>query len=61
MSSGCSPTRRRCWAGRLGARRSHDERQVADERYLSETTLALLNPTEKSEDQSVAVPAAITA
>ncbi len=38
----------------------HDEWQVTDRRYLSETTLALLNPTEKS-DESVAVPAAITA
>jgi putative transposase len=40
---------------------AHDEWQVADKRYLSETTLALLNPTRDSDDQPVAVPAAITA
>ena len=39
---------------------AHDEWQVADKRYLSESTLALLHPTER-DDQSVAVPAAITA
>ncbi len=40
---------------------AHDEWQVADKRYLSETTLALLNPVENSDDQPLAVPAAITA
>jgi putative transposase len=40
---------------------AHDEWQVADKRYLSETTLALLQPSPDSGDQSVAVPAAITA
>jgi putative transposase len=40
---------------------AHDEWQVADKRYLSETTLALLNTTEQRDDQSVAIPAAITA
>jgi putative transposase len=40
---------------------AHDEWQVADKRDLSETTLALLTPTGKSDDQPVAVPAAITA
>jgi putative transposase len=39
---------------------AHDEWQVADKRYLSETTLALLNPADKPE-QNVATPAAITA
>ncbi|KBR67040.1 hypothetical protein X425_00398, partial [Mycobacterium avium XTB13-223] len=33
----------------------------AEKRYLSETTLALLHPRSDSADQSVAVPAAITA
>ncbi|GJO55079.1 Transposase, Mutator family [Mycobacterium marinum] len=36
---------------------AHDEWQVEDKRYLSETTLALLTPT----DESVAVLAAFTA
>jgi putative transposase len=40
---------------------AHDEWQVADKRYLSETTLALLRASSDSADQSVAVPAAITA
>jgi putative transposase len=40
---------------------AHDEWQVAEKRYLSETTLARLNPTPDSNDQTVAVPAAITA
>jgi putative transposase len=40
---------------------AHDEWQVADKRYLSEAILALLNPTRDSNDQPVAVPAAITA
>jgi putative transposase len=40
---------------------AHDEWQVADKRYLSETTLALLNPTSDGDDQPVAVSAAITA
>jgi putative transposase len=39
---------------------AHDEWQVADKRYLSESTLALLHSTEP-DGQSVAVPAAITA
>jgi hypothetical protein len=43
-----------------GVVEAHDEWQVADKRYLSESTLALLHPTER-DDQSVAVPAAITA
>ncbi len=40
---------------------AHDERQVADKRYLCETTLALLRAVRDSDDQSIAVPAAITA
>jgi putative transposase len=40
---------------------AHDEWQVADKRYLSETTLALLKPAQDSNDVSIAVPAAITA
>ena len=40
---------------------AHGEWLAADKRYLSETTLALLNPSQRSDDQSVAVPAAITA
>ena len=36
---------------------AHDEWQVADKRYLSEATLALLNPTHDTDDQSVAAPA----
>jgi putative transposase len=39
---------------------AHDEWQVADKRYLSQTVLALLNPDNKSE-QNVAAPAALTA
>jgi hypothetical protein len=35
--------------------------EVADKRYLSETTLALLQPASDAGDQSVAIPAAITA
>jgi putative transposase len=35
--------------------------EVADKRYLSETTLALLQPASHAGDQSVAIPAAITA
>ena len=38
---------------------AHDEWQVADKRYLSETTLALLKPTIESDDQPVAVKAAV--
>lgn len=40
---------------------AHDEWQVADKRYLSETTLALLTRTADQPDQHVAVPAALTA
>ena len=40
---------------------AHDEWQVADKRYLSETTLALLNRSDDQPDQHVAVPAALTA
>jgi hypothetical protein len=40
---------------------AHDKWQVCDKRYHSETTLALLHSTESSGDQSIAVPAAITA
>ena len=40
---------------------AHDDGQVADKRYLSETTLALLQPASDAGDQSVAIPAAITA
>jgi putative transposase len=40
---------------------AHDEWPVADKRYLSETTLALLGVSSDSANQSVAVPAAITA
>jgi hypothetical protein len=40
---------------------AHDEWQVADKRYLSETTLALFQPASDAGDQSVAIPAAITA
>ena len=39
---------------------AHDEWQVADKRYLSETTLALLNAPNNSE-QNVAAPAGLTA
>jgi putative transposase len=39
---------------------AHDEWQVADKRYLSETTLALLNSGGKPE-QNIAKPAALTA
>jgi putative transposase len=40
---------------------AHDEWQVADKRYLSETTLALLTTNGDPNDQSVAQPTAITA
>jgi len=40
---------------------AHDEWQVADKRYLSETTRALLQPASDAGDQSVAIRAAITA
>jgi hypothetical protein len=39
---------------------AHDEWQVADKRYLSETTLALLNPADRPE-QNIATQAALTA
>ena len=39
---------------------AHDEWQVADKRYLSETTLALLTNPEKP-DQNIAPTAALTA
>ena len=39
---------------------AHDEWQVADKRYLSETTLALLNPVDQPE-QNIATQAALTA
>jgi putative transposase len=38
---------------------AHDEWQVADKRYLSETTLALFQPAHNNNDQSITV--AITA
>jgi putative transposase len=40
---------------------AHDEWQVADKRYLSETTLALLNRSDDQPDQHVVVPAELTA
>ncbi len=40
---------------------AHDEWQVADKRYLSETTLALLTPTKDSNDPPATVATAITA
>ncbi len=40
---------------------AHDEWQVADKRYLSETTLALLNKPSDPPQQNVAAPAALTA
>jgi hypothetical protein len=40
---------------------AHDEWEVADQRYLSETTVALLNRSDDQPDQHVAVPAALTA
>jgi putative transposase len=40
---------------------AHDEWQVADKRYLSETTLALIHTTNNSTNEPVAVHAAITA
>ena len=40
---------------------AHDEWQVADKRYLSETTLALLNKPSDQPQQSVAAHAAFTA
>ena len=39
---------------------AHDEWQVAEKRYLSETTLALLNSCPDSDEQSGATPAAIS-
>jgi putative transposase len=39
---------------------AHDEWQVADKRYLSETTLALLNPADQPE-HNIATQAALTA
>jgi putative transposase len=39
---------------------AHDEWQVAEKRYLSETTLALLKTGDKPE-QNIATPAALTA
>ena len=39
---------------------THDEWQVADKRYLSETTLALLTTHDKP-DQNIAPTAALTA
>jgi hypothetical protein len=39
---------------------AHDEWQVADKRYLSEATLALLNPGDQPE-RTVAAPAQLTA
>ena len=40
---------------------AHDEWQVADKRYLSETTLALLTPATDSDAQPVAACTALTA
>jgi len=40
---------------------AHDEWQVADKRYLSETTLALLNQPGDQPEQNIATPAALTA
>jgi putative transposase len=40
---------------------AHDECQVADKRYLSETTLALLNKETDQSRPNVAAPAALTA
>jgi putative transposase len=40
---------------------AHDEWQVADKRYLSETTLALLTKPSEPPQQNVATPAALTA
>ena len=40
---------------------AHDEWQVADKRYLSETSLALLHKPSDQPQQNVAVPAALTA
>jgi len=40
---------------------AHDEWQVADERYLSETTLALLHKTADQPQHTVAAHAALTA
>ena len=40
---------------------AHDEWQVADKRYLSETTLGLLNQPGDQPEQNVATPAALTA
>jgi hypothetical protein len=63
-SSVSSSTRRRCLRLVLVGWvlvEAHDEWPVADKRYLSETTLALLGVSSDSANQSVAVPAAITA
>jgi putative transposase len=40
---------------------AHDEWQVADKRYLSESTLALLNKPSDQSQPNVAAPAALTA
>jgi putative transposase len=40
---------------------AHDEWQVADKRYLSETTLALLTQFRENSQQAVAPSAALTA
>jgi putative transposase len=40
---------------------AHDEWQVADKRYLSETSLALLHKPSDQPLQNVATPAALTA
>jgi len=40
---------------------AHDEWQVADKRYLSETTLALLNQSSGVPKPNVAAPATLTA
>ena len=56
-----SGTRRRCcaWPGSVLVE-AHNEWQVADKRYLSEATLALLN-TGDDPQQNVAATAALTA
>jgi putative transposase len=61
-SSASFPTPPHCydWPARCSLKPT-DEWQVADKRYLSETTLALLQPASDAGDQSVAMPAAITA
>ena len=40
---------------------AHDEWQVADKRYLSESTLALLTQSGENPQQTVAASAAVTA